>query len=97
MYVPAQAVEIDLKYLSLLCLEAGSGAGRHLESGEAAEWPDFSWTNAFMSFLLPQDGPVQTNPPLLSERTHSLEGLGTGEGEDLVLQMEKNAGRKKTT
>lgn len=66
-----------------------------MKSGQTAELPDFSWINAFVSFLLPQDGPVQMNPPLLAEGIHSLEGLGTGEGEDLVLQMERNAGRKR--
>lgn len=30
-----------------------------------------------------------------TEGIHSLGRLGTGEGEDLVLQMEGNAGRKK--
>lgn len=30
-----------------------------------------------------------------TEGMQSLERLGTGEGEDLVLQMERNAGRKK--
>lgn len=66
-----------------------------MKSGQTAELPDFSWINAFVSFLLPQDGPVQMNRPLLTKGIHSLEGLGTGEGEDLVLQMERNAGRKR--
>lgn len=47
-----------------------------MKSGQTAELPDFSWINAFVSFLLPQDGPVQMNRPLLAKGIHSLEGLG---------------------
>lgn len=89
MCLPAQAVEIDLKCLISVCLEAGAGAGRRLEPGQAAELPDPSWRIIGVPPSA-QDGPVQTNPP----KESSPGGAGHRQGAALVLQMERNAGRK---